>query len=170
MCVQTNQSVLLTPTSEVESVPGDQPQAATVDSPPSTFIRVLIVDDHRAVRSALRAFLLVNDDLELVGEATDGLEALQLCERQQADVILMALLMPRMDGANATRAIRSRYPQIQVLILTGSNEKRLEEEAIQAGAVGLLPKEVTGDQLARAIRAAYSGHPITAAQITALPS
>ncbi len=127
MCVQTNQSVLLTPTSEVESVPGDQPQAATVDSPPSTFIRVLIVDDHRAVRSALRAFLLVNDDLELVGEATGGLEALQLCERQQADVILMDLLMPRMDRTKSGwKKKRSRpersvfYPRkSQVISLLG---------------------------------------------------
>jgi NarL family two-component system response regulator LiaR len=128
-------------------------------------IRVMVVDDHRAVRSALTAFLLAYDDLELVGEATNGLEALQLCERQQPDVVLMDLLMPHMDGASTTRAIRARYPHTQVLILSGSREEQLAQEALQAGAIGYWLKEITSDELAQAIRAAHQGRPTLASEI-----
>lgn len=128
----------------------------------TSLIRVLVVDDHRAVRSALAAFLLAYDDLELAGEASDGLEALRLCEHRQPDVVLMDLLMPRMDGASATRAIRRLYPRVQVLILTGSQEKRLLRDALRAGAIGHWHKEVTSDELASAIRVAHQGHSVFA--------
>jgi two-component system, NarL family, response regulator LiaR len=136
----------------------DRPPSGTPITENAPLIRVMIVDDNRAVRSALSAFLLVYDDLELVGEAIDGLEALRLCEHQQPDVILMDLLMPRMDGASATRAIRALYPHTRVLILTGSTEKRLLQKALLAGAIGYWLKEVTSDELAQAIRAAFQGN------------
>lgn len=143
-----------------QAVDQDGFSATTTSGENVPLIRVLVVDDHRAVRSALTAFLLAYDDLELVGEATDGLEALQLCEHQQPDVILMDLLMPRMDGASATRAIRTLYPQTQVLILTGSQEKRLLRDALRAGAIGYWHNEITSDELAHAIRAVHQRHPV----------
>jgi NarL family two-component system response regulator LiaR len=125
-------------------------------------IRVMLVDDHAVVRSGLAAFLLASDDLELVAEASDGAEAVRLCERSQPDVILMDLIMPRMDGATATRAIRERHPHIQVLILTSFKEENLVQDALKAGAIGYLLKNVTADELADAIRAAYRGRPTLA--------
>jgi two-component system, NarL family, response regulator LiaR len=129
-------------------------------------IRVMLVDDHAVVRSGLSAFLLAYDDLELVAEASDGAEAVRLCERMRPDVILMDLLMPRMDGAAATRAIREHYPHIQVIILTSFNENHLVQDALKAGAIGYLLKNVTADELANAIRAAYRGRPTLAPEAT----
>ncbi len=122
-----------------------------------TPIRVMLVDDHAVVRSGLGAFLLVYDDLELVSEAGSGQEALQRCEQLQPDVVLMDLVMPGMDGADATRVIRERWPQIQVVALTSFKEKDLVERALQAGAIGYLLKNVSADELADAIRAAHQG-------------
>jgi NarL family two-component system response regulator LiaR len=120
-------------------------------------IRVMLVDDHAVVRSGLAAFLLAYDDLELVAEASDGEEAVRLCERMKPDVILMDLIMPRMDGATATRTIRGYHPEIQVLILTSFNENNLVQEALRAGAIGYLLKTVTAAELANAIRSAHRG-------------
>jgi NarL family two-component system response regulator LiaR len=125
-------------------------------------IRVLLVDDHAVVRSGLGAFLLAFDDLELVGEAGSGEEALAKCEQLNPDVILMDLLMPNMDGAEATAAIRERYPSIQVIALTSFKEEDLVQRAIQAGAIGYLLKNVSADELADAIRAAKAGKPTLA--------
>jgi NarL family two-component system response regulator LiaR len=122
-----------------------------------TPIRVMLVDDHAVVRSGLAAFLLAYDDLELVAEASDGAEAVRLCERSRPDVILMDLIMPRMDGATATRTIRERYPEVQVLILTSFKEDNLVQDALKAGAIGYLLKNVTADELSNAIRAAHRG-------------
>jgi two-component system, NarL family, response regulator LiaR len=122
-----------------------------------TPIRVMLVDDHAVVRSGLAAFLLAYDDLELIAEASDGAEAVRLCERSRPDVILMDLIMPRMDGATATRTIRERYPEVQVLILTSFKEDNLVQEALRAGAIGYLLKNVTADELSNAIRAAHRG-------------
>ena len=129
-------------------------------------IRVMLVDDHAVVRSGLAAFLLAFDDLELVAEASDGAEAVRLCERMRPDVILMDLLMPRMDGATATRVIREHYPQIQVLILTSFNENNLVQEALKAGAIGYLLKNVTAQELANAVRAAHRGRATLAPEAT----
>jgi len=123
----------------------------------SNTIRVMIVDDHDMVRRGLATFLRVKTDLELVGEASNGQEALQVCEQARPDVILMDLLMPEMDGPTATRAIRKRYPQVQVIALTSFQEKELVQEALQAGAISYLLKNVSVDELAEAIRAAYAG-------------
>ena len=128
----------------------------------SDAIRVLLVDDHAVVRSGLSAFLLAFDDLELVGEAGSGEEAVRLCTRLQADVVLMDLVMPGMDGAQATRAIRQECPAIQVIALTSFKERELVEAAVEAGAIGYLLKNVSADELARAIREAHAGRPTLA--------
>ena len=125
-------------------------------------IRVMIVDDHAVVRSGLGAFLLAYDDLELVAEAAGGAEAVRLCATAQPDVVLMDLIMPEMDGATATRAIRDAYPSAQVIALTSFKEEDLVQRALQAGAIGYLLKNVTGDELARAIREARAGRPTLA--------
>jgi NarL family two-component system response regulator LiaR len=125
-------------------------------------IRVMLVDDHAVVRSGLGAFLLAFDDLELVGEAGGGEEAVRLCDQVQPDVVLMDLVMPGMDGATATRAIRERCPQIQVIALTSFKEKELVQGALEAGAIGYLLKNVSADELADAIRAAHAGRPTLA--------
>ncbi len=125
-------------------------------------IRVLLVDDHAVVRSGLSAFLTIYDDLELAGEARDGVEAVRLCRQIQPDVVLMDLVMPEMDGATATRQIRQFCPHTQVIVLTSFREDELVQGALQAGAIGYLLKNVAADDLARAIRAAAAGRPTLA--------
>lgn len=120
-------------------------------------IRVMLVDDHAVVRSGLSAFLMVFDDLELVGEASNGKEAIRMCETVQPDVILMDLVMPEMDGAATTKALRERWPHLQVVALTSFKEEELVQGALQAGAIGYLLKNVGADELANAIRSAYAG-------------
>jgi NarL family two-component system response regulator LiaR len=132
-------------------------------------IRVMLVDDHAVVRSGLSAFLLVCDDMELIGEANSGDEAIHLCKRLQPDVILMDLVMPGMDGAAATRIIREQWPSIQVLALTSFKEKELVESALQAGAIGYLLKNVSADDLAKAIRAAHAGRSTLAPEAAQAP-
>ena len=125
-------------------------------------IRVMLVDDHAVVRSGLSAFLMACDDLELVGEASSGEQAIQLCQQTDPDVVLMDLVMSGMDGATATRLIREKCPDIQVIALTSFKEQELVQGALQAGAIGYLLKDVTADELANAIRAAYAGKPTLA--------
>ena len=120
-------------------------------------IRVLLVDDHAVVRSGLASFLFAFDDLELAGEASSGETAMAVCEAERPDVVLMDLIMPGMDGAEATRRIRERYPEIQVIALTSFKEEDLVQRALQAGAIGYLLKNVTADALADAIRNAAQG-------------
>lgn len=125
-------------------------------------IRVMLVDDHAVVRSGLADFLLAFDDLELAGEAASGDEAVLKCQSLAPDVVLMDLVMEGMDGAEATRAIRERCPDIQVIALTSFKEEELVQKAIQAGAIGYLLKNVTAAQLAEAIRNAHHGEPTLA--------
>jgi NarL family two-component system response regulator LiaR len=125
-------------------------------------IGVMIVDDHAVVRSGLSTFLMVYDDLEFVGEASSGEEALRLCDRIKPDVVLMDLVMPGMDGAKATKAIREKCPDIQVIALTSFKEQELVEGVMEAGAIGYLLKNVAADELADAIRSAYIGRPTLA--------
>jgi two-component system, NarL family, response regulator LiaR len=125
-------------------------------------IRVMVVDDHAVVRSGLEAFLMAFDDLELVSGANSGEQALRNCEASQPDVILMDLVMPGMDGAATTQAIRERYPQVQVIALTSFKEEELVQGALQAGAIGYLLKNISADELAGAIRAAHAGRPTLA--------
>jgi two-component system, NarL family, response regulator LiaR len=122
-----------------------------------TPIRILLVDDHAVVRSGLSTFLLVNKDMELVAEATDGAEAIQMTSLHEPDVILMDLMMPGLDGVAATREIHRKYPQIKIIALTSFSEQNLVQGALQAGAIGYLQKNITAVELANAIRSAYVG-------------
>jgi NarL family two-component system response regulator LiaR len=124
---------------------------------PSQPIRVMLVDDHTMVRRGLATFLMVFDDLTLAGEADSGAAAIQLCAQALPDVILMDMVMPEMDGATATRLIRQQYPQVQVIALTSFKEGKLIKNALEAGAISYLLKDVSADELAQAIRAAHSG-------------
>ncbi|MFN8445033.1 MAG: response regulator transcription factor [Caldilineaceae bacterium] len=133
------------------------------DTPP---IRIMIVDDQPVVRSGLGAFLSIHDDLELVGEASDGARALSLCAKVNPDVILMDLVMPNMDGAEATARIRHSFPNIQVLVLTSFKEDELVQKALEAGAIGYLLKNISSDELVKAIRAAYAGRPTLSPEAT----
>ncbi len=125
--------------------------------PPSNPIRVMLVDDHTMVRRGLATFLKVYDDLQLAGEAESGEAAVKLCDEVLPDVILMDMVMPIMDGATATRAIRQKFPQVQVIALTSFKEGELIKNALEAGAIGYLLKDVSADDLVRAIRSAHAG-------------
>jgi NarL family two-component system response regulator LiaR len=109
------------------------------------------------VRRGLATFLKVYDDLELVGEAADGPTAVQLCATVLPDVVLMDLVMPEMDGVATTRAIRQNFPTVQVIALTSFKEEKLVQNALQAGAIGYLLKDVSAETLAGAIREAHAG-------------
>lgn len=120
-------------------------------------IRVMIVDDHAVVRSGLSAFLHAYDDLELAGEARTGREAVRLCAEVTPDVVLMDLIMPDMDGEEATQLIRQSFPKTQVVVLTSFKEEALVQKMLRAGAIGYLLKDVLADELAEAIRLAHAG-------------
>ena len=130
----------------------------------NTPIRVLIVDDHAMVRRGLVAFLKAKPDLLLVGEAADGGEAISLCERLQPDVVLMDLMMPGMGGAEATKVIVNRWPTVRVIALTSFGDKEMVREALAAGALSYLLKNVSAEDLAEAIRSASSGRSTLAAE------
>ncbi len=132
----------------------------------SNRIRVAVVDDHAVVRSGLRLFLLAFDDMELVGEASNGKKALALCEQVQPHVVLMDLVMPEMNGVEATQAIRERYPHVQVIALTSFPEEELVRQAMDAGAIAYLLKNTSASELAAAIRAAHVGRPTFAPEAT----
>jgi NarL family two-component system response regulator LiaR len=123
----------------------------------SQTIRVMLVDDHNVVRSGLATFLKAFDDLELVGEAKNGLEAVNLCHQQKPDVILMDLMMPEMGGIAATQAILAECPDIKIIAMTSFEEEELVHGVLAAGAISYLIKNVTSDELAKAIRDAVSG-------------
>jgi NarL family two-component system response regulator LiaR len=120
-------------------------------------IRVMIVDDHAVVRSGLAAFFAVFSDLELVGEAENGDEAVVRCGLLKPDVILMDLIMPGTDGVTATSQIKAKYPAVKVIALTSYQEDDLIQGALQAGAIGYLMKNITARDLAAAIRSAHAG-------------
>lgn len=125
-------------------------------------IRVMIVDDHGMVRRGLTAYLLSASDIEVVAEARNGQEAIRVCETEQLDVILMDLIMPELGGIAATRAIHTKWPEIQVIALTSFQEKELVQEALQAGAISYLLKNISGEDLAEAIRSSYAGRSMLA--------
>ena len=120
-------------------------------------IKVMIVDDHAVVRSGLSAFLLAFDDLDHVGDATGGADAVSKCTSLRPDVVLMDLVMPGVDGAEATRRIKEACPEVQVIALTSYKEDDLVQGALKAGAISYLLKNVTADELADAIRRAHAG-------------
>lgn len=120
-------------------------------------IRILIADDHSVVRQGLRMFLALDPELDVVGEAADGAEAVRLAQELKPDVVLMDLLMPIMDGIAATTAIRRAVPDTEVLALTSVLEDASVTGAVRAGAIGYLLKDTQADELRRAIRAAAAG-------------
>ena len=120
-------------------------------------IRILIADDHSVVRQGLRMFLGLDPELDVIGEATDGEEAVRLTRQLRPDVVLMDLLMPKMDGIAATTAIRRELPDTEVIALTSVLEDASVVGAVRAGAIGYLLKDTQADELCRAIKAAAAG-------------
>jgi two-component system, NarL family, response regulator LiaR len=125
-------------------------------------IRVMTVDDHEILRGGIRFSLLAFDDLEFVGEAQSGEEALRRCGELRPDVVLMDLAMPGMDGVETTQALLARQPQVQVLVLSSFHDPEMVQRAMQAGAIGYLVKGVSAERLVQAIREAYAGRPTLA--------
>lgn len=132
-------------------------------------IRVLVVDDHAVVREGLRAFLELQDGIEVVGEAVDGQEAVETAVRLRPDVILMDLVMPRVDGVMAMRTLRDRVPESRVIVLTSFLDDDKLLPALRSGAAGYLLKNAAPQELARAVRAAHAGEvlldPVVAARL-----
>jgi two-component system, NarL family, response regulator LiaR len=124
-------------------------------------IRVLVADDYLSMRASLETFFAVYDDLELVGEAKNGREALDLCAQVAPDIVLMDILMPGMDGIVATRLIHERYPLVRIVVLTSAPENALIEDALEAGAVSCVLKTATIDELANSLRKAAQRPPYT---------
>ena len=129
-------------------------------------IRVLIVDDHPMACTGLQDFILAYDWMEPVGEAHNGVEAVEFCKNHAVDVVLMDIVMPLMDGSEATRRILALGKQINVIILTSFHEQDRVQQALQAGATSYLLKNVTADELADAIRAAVGGYSILSPEAT----
>lgn len=129
-------------------------------------IRVLIADDHTMVRRGLAVFIKAFDDLELVGEASDGAEAIEKCRDLEPDVILMDLKMPGQDGTQATRQIKRERPETQIVALTSFVDEELVQAALKSGAVGYMMKNATIDELADAIRDAAAGKSTLAPEAT----
>ncbi|MBO8188401.1 response regulator [Streptomyces spirodelae] len=121
-------------------------------------IRVLLVDDHQVVRRGLRTFLEVQDDIDVVGEASDGAEGVARTEELRPDVVLMDVKMPGTDGVEALRTLRERGNPARVLIVTSFTEQRTVVPALRAGAVGYVYKDVDPEALAGAIRSVHAGH------------
>jgi two-component system, NarL family, response regulator LiaR len=120
-------------------------------------IRVLITDDHGVVRQGLRMFLSLDPDIQVVGEAQDGREALAMARELKPDVVLMDLLMPVMDGLESIKAIRTELPEVEVIALTSVLEDASVTGAVRAGAIGYLLKDTDSEELSRAIKAAAAG-------------
>jgi len=120
-------------------------------------IRVVVADDHGVVRSGLERLLAAEDDVELVGAAADGEEAVQLAAERTPDVVLMDLSMPRVDGIEATRRVGSACPSCRVVVLTSFSDRERILEALDAGAVGYLLKDAEPEELLRGVRAAARG-------------
>jgi len=128
-------------------------------------ITVVVADDHALVRSGLQAILSLFDDIEIVGQAESGSDAIAVCEETRPDVVLMDLVMPGVDGPAATEEILRRCPATKVLALTSFSDRDLIENALRAGAIGYLMKNVSGEQLAAAIRGAREGRPTLAPEV-----
>jgi DNA-binding NarL/FixJ family response regulator len=120
-------------------------------------IRVLLVDDHAMVRRGMRDFLALHDDIEIVGEAGDGAEAVDRALELEPDIVVMDLMMPGLDGIEATSRIKAARPDIEIVALTSFIEEARVVAAIEAGASGFLLKDAEADELAAAIRAAAAG-------------
>ncbi len=120
-------------------------------------IKIVVADDHSVVRQGLHMFLSLDSELEIIGEAENGQEAVELVKSLQPDVVLMDLLMPVMDGITATGIIRREYPDTEVIALTSVLEDASVVNAVKAGAIGYLLKDTKADELRQAIKAAAAG-------------
>lgn len=129
-------------------------------------IRILLVDDHDIVRKGISVFLQTCDDFVLVGEAANGVEAIEQCKLTQPDVILMDLVMPVQDGITTIQQLSRSFPEVKVIALTSYSDDQQVQEALQAGAIGFLHKNVSIDALSAAIRAAHQGQPTLSPEAT----
>lgn len=120
-------------------------------------IKILVVDDHTLMRDGIRALLSLSNDMEIIGEAADGREALEKVQELSPDVVVMDIAMPVMDGLEATRRIKKKNPKVKVLVLTQYDNREYILSAIKAGADGYVPKKAAGSELASAIRAIHRG-------------
>ncbi|MDI7743003.1 response regulator transcription factor [Lysinibacillus fusiformis] len=132
-------------------------------------IRVLIADDHHVVRRGLLFFLKTQKDIEVIGEAKNGVEAVELVDSLQPDIVLMDLVMPEMDGIQATKKIKAKWPAVHILMLTSFSDKDHVLPAIEAGAAGYQLKDIEPDELVNSIRQIISGeniiHPVATTQL-----
>lgn len=128
-------------------------------------IRVMTVDDHEIMRGGIKFMLLAFDDLELVGEASSGAQAVEVCTNAAPDVVLMDMKMGAMDGVETTRAIKTENPDVQIIILTSFHDKKLVENALKAGAVSYVLKDASKEELAEAIRAAHRGRTTLSSEV-----
>ena len=128
-------------------------------------ICILIVDDHTVVRDGLKALISAEPGMKVIGEAGDGLEAVSIARDLQPDVVLLDLVMPRMDGVQATLEIKKAYPQARILVLTSFSEDHTVVSAIRAGAIGYLMKDTSSEELLQAIRETYRNQPVLGPEI-----
>ncbi|MFQ5996508.1 MAG: response regulator [Dehalococcoidales bacterium] len=119
--------------------------------------KILVVDDHAVFRDGIRALLDIYDDIEIVGEAADGKEAIAKVRELAPDIVVMDIAMPEMDGLEATRQIKKKYPKVKTLVLTQYDNKEYIISTIKAGAIGYLPKKAIGSELVAAIRTLHGG-------------
>jgi NarL family two-component system response regulator LiaR len=129
-------------------------------------IRVLIVDDHDMLREGLTTFLMVYSDLNLVGEATNGAEAIQKCQELEPDVVLMDLMLPDVSGVSVIEVVRRDNPCIQFIALSSFDENKMVQSALDAGAISYLLKNISADRLAEAIRSANAGFATLSPEVT----
>jgi NarL family two-component system response regulator LiaR len=129
-------------------------------------INVVIVDDHEVVRKGLLAYLAVTHDIDIIGEASNGQEAIDICVEKHPDVVLMDLVMPEKTGIEAIREIRVKVPETKIIALTSFQEPDMVKEALREGAISYLLKNVSGEDLVGAIHSAHSGKPTIAPEVT----
>jgi len=129
-------------------------------------VKVIIADDHMVIRNGIRAVLSVYDDVELVGEAVNGQEAVELCEKYGPDVVLMDIMMPVMGGIEATAAVMGRWPDTKIIILSSYKDSELVEGALKAGALSYLLKNASAEEIIKAIRDAHGGESMISPEVT----